>query len=73
MISQKIYLQNETLVTGLFKVIIEWSKKASKKYVSKELAEKIHKNAAPFVTWLQEVSLGFLHYGKYFSLKPMHW
>jgi len=35
-------------------VIIEWAKKVSKKYVSKELAEKIHKNAAPFVTWLQE-------------------
>lgn len=52
-------------VAGIFKimydedileeeVIIEWSKKVSKKYVSKELAEKIHKNAAPFVTWLQE-------------------
>jgi len=35
-------------------VIIEWHKKVSKKYVPKELAEKIHKNAAPFVTWLQE-------------------
>ena len=35
-------------------VIIEWSKKVSKKYVPKELAEKIHKNAAPFITWLQE-------------------
>ena len=37
-------------------MIIEWHKKVSKKYVPKELAEKIHKNAAPFVTWLQEVS-----------------
>jgi len=35
-------------------VIIEWAKKVSKKYVAKDLAEKIHKNAAPFVTWLQE-------------------
>lgn len=52
-------------VAGIFKimydedileeeVLIEWSKKVSKKYVSKELAEKIHKNAAPFITWLQE-------------------
>ena len=38
-------------------VILEWSKKVSKKHVPKELAEKIHKNAAPFVTWLQEVRL----------------
>jgi len=35
-------------------VIVEWSKKVSKKHVPKELAEKIHKNAAPFVTWLME-------------------
>jgi len=35
-------------------VIFEWSKKVSKKHVPKELAEKIHKNAAPFVTWLME-------------------
>lgn len=35
-------------------VIIEWGKKVSKKYVSKELAEQIHKKAEPFVTWLRE-------------------
>lgn len=35
-------------------VLIEWSKKVSKKYVSKELAEQIHKKAEPFITWLKE-------------------
>merc|ERR1712062_291682 len=35
-------------------VILEWGKKVSKKYVSKELAEQIHKNAEPFLKWLKE-------------------
>lgn len=35
-------------------IIIEWGKKVSKKYVSKDLAEQIHKKAEPFVTWLKE-------------------
>jgi len=35
-------------------VIIEWAKKVSKKNVSKELAQKIHDKAAPFIKWLQE-------------------
>lgn len=35
-------------------VILEWAKKVSKKYVSKEMATKIHEKAAPFVTWLKE-------------------
>lgn len=35
-------------------VILEWAKKVSKKYVSKEMAAKIHEKAAPFVTWLKE-------------------
>jgi translation initiation factor 5 len=35
-------------------VIIEWGKKASKKYVSKELSEQIHKKAEPFLNWLKE-------------------
>jgi translation initiation factor 5 len=35
-------------------VILEWGKKASKKYVSKELSEEIHKKAEPFLTWLKE-------------------
>jgi len=35
-------------------VILEWSKKVSKKYVCKELAQKVHDKAAPFITWLKE-------------------
>jgi len=35
-------------------VIFEWAKKVSKKNVSKELAQKIHDKAAPFVKWLKE-------------------
>jgi len=35
-------------------VILEWAKKVSKKYVSKEMAQKIHDKAAPFITWLKE-------------------
>ena len=35
-------------------VIIEWAKKPSKKYVSKEFSAEIHKKAEKFVTWLKE-------------------
>jgi len=35
-------------------VITEWGKKVSKKYVSKDLSEQIHKKAEPFLTWLKE-------------------
>lgn len=35
-------------------VILDWAKKVSKKYVSKEVAQKIHEKAAPFITWLKE-------------------
>merc|ERR1719412_1313783 len=35
-------------------VIFEWAKKVSKKYVSKETAQKIHDKAAPFIKWLKE-------------------
>lgn len=35
-------------------VILEWGKKCSKKYVSKEMSEMIHKKAEPFLTWLKE-------------------
>lgn len=35
-------------------VILEWGKKVSKKYVSKEMSEQIHKKAEPFLTWLKE-------------------
>jgi translation initiation factor 5 len=35
-------------------VILEWGKKVSKKYVSKEMSEKIHEKMKPFLTWLKE-------------------
>lgn len=35
-------------------VLLEWGKKASKKYVSKDLALEIQKKALPFLKWLQE-------------------
>merc|ERR1719412_3476136 len=35
-------------------VILEWGKKVSKKYVGKELAEKIHEKLKPFLIWLKE-------------------
>lgn len=36
------------------KVILEWATKVSKKNVSKEMAQKIHDKAAPFIKWLKE-------------------
>merc|ERR1712088_767522 len=35
-------------------VILDWGKKVSKKYVSKELSEKIHEKLKPFLIWLKE-------------------
>ena len=35
-------------------VLLEWAKKPSKKYVSRELSEEMHTRAAPFITWLRE-------------------
>jgi translation initiation factor 5 len=35
-------------------VILEWGKKVSKKYVTKEMSEQIHAKADPFLKWLQE-------------------
>jgi len=35
-------------------VLIDWSQKVSKKYVSKEIAQEIHDKAKPFIKWLQE-------------------
>lgn len=35
-------------------VLLEWGKKASKKYVSKEISMEIQEKAAPFLKWLQE-------------------
>lgn len=36
------------------KTILEWSEKVSKKYVTKEVSEKIHEKAKPFIQWLRE-------------------
>lgn len=36
------------------KIILDWSSKISKKYVSKEVAQQIHDKAAPFIKWLKE-------------------
>lgn len=38
-------------------VIIEWSLKDSKKYVSKEMSKKIHDKVAPFIQWLKEAEV----------------
>lgn len=35
-------------------VLLEWAKKVSKKNVPKEVAQKIHDKAAPFIQWLKE-------------------
>merc|ERR1719357_2142522 len=35
-------------------VLLDWGKKVSKKYVSKEVASDIHAKAQPFLKWLQE-------------------
>lgn len=35
-------------------VFLEWAKKVSKKNVSKDMAQKIHDKAAPFIKWLKE-------------------
>lgn len=35
-------------------VIIEWDKKVSKKYVSKEVSKEIHEKAAMLIKWLKE-------------------
>ena len=35
-------------------VLLDWGKKVSKKYVSKETAAEIHAKAQPFLKWLQE-------------------
>lgn len=35
-------------------VLLDWSKRVSKKYVSREVAQEIHDRARPFIKWLQE-------------------
>lgn len=47
----KLFYDNDLLEE---KTILEWSAKVSKKYVSKDLSEKIHEKAKPFINWLME-------------------
>lgn len=47
----KFFYDNDILEE---KVLLEWSQKVSKKYVSKEIAAEIHDKAKPFIQWLQE-------------------
>ncbi|ESO00648.1 hypothetical protein HELRODRAFT_185763 [Helobdella robusta] len=35
-------------------VIIDWDKKASKKYLSKDICKELHSKAEPFIKWLKE-------------------
>lgn len=35
-------------------IIMEWSQKESKKYVSKAMSRQIHEKVAPFIKWLKE-------------------
>lgn len=35
-------------------VLLDWSSKISKKYVTRELNQEIHNAAEPFITWLRE-------------------
>jgi len=35
-------------------IILEWGAKVSKKYVKKEISDKIHQKAKPFLDWLKE-------------------
>uniref|UniRef100_T1IQQ0 Eukaryotic translation initiation factor 5 n=1 Tax=Strigamia maritima TaxID=126957 RepID=T1IQQ0_STRMM len=35
-------------------IILDWARKISKKYVSKELSQEIHDKAAVFIKWLEE-------------------
>ena len=67
-IEKKIEMNSAKLlakVVGIFKLfddsdvleeeaIMEWSKKVSRKYVSKEIATEIHEKAKPFIQWLKE-------------------
>jgi len=35
-------------------VILAWSKKPSKKFVSKDISQQIHDKVVPFIKWLEE-------------------
>lgn len=47
----KLFYDNDILEE---KALLEWSEKVSKKYVTKEVSEKIHEKAKPFIQWLKE-------------------
>lgn len=38
-------------------VLLEWAKKPSKKYISKEMSKKLHEKVEPFIKWLQEAEV----------------
>jgi translation initiation factor 5 len=35
-------------------ILLDWDKKASKKYVSKDISKEIHERAEPFIKWLRD-------------------
>ena len=39
---------------SVYQVFLDWAKKPSKKYVSKEVSTQILAKAAPFIQWLGE-------------------
>ena len=43
-----------TLLRICYQVFIDWAKKPSKKYVSKEVSSEILAKAAPFIQWLSQ-------------------
>jgi len=46
----KVFYERDVLEE---EVILEWGKKASKKYVPKELSQEIQQKAEPFIVWLK--------------------
>lgn len=37
--------------------IVDWAKKPSKKYISKEMSKKLHEKVEPFIKWLKEAEV----------------
>lgn len=55
LISNILHILKEMYDTDLLEEeVISWSEKASKKYVSRELAKEIHVKAEQFIKWLKE-------------------
>lgn len=54
-------------------VIISWSEKASKKYVSKDLAKEIRVKAEPFIKWLKEAEEESLAVKKMMKMRILRW